>query len=117
MAPAITATRVISSPLNHQGRVVTRLLAMPTAKWARILSPAAHRTAGVPRVKRKGKTGMIPPMAVEAVADRHAVQGFGKVVSDRPSSSCTRVWRNCSGRSRMRATRVRASSAVKPFSW
>ena len=67
-----------SRPLIHHGRVVTRLFAIPTPKWARMLRPAAQSTAGVPRVKKKGVTGMIPPTAVETVADRQAFQGLGR---------------------------------------
>ena len=108
MALAITVTRVISSPLIHQGRVVARLLARLTPKWARMLRAAAQMTAGVPRVKKNGMTGRIPPTAVDAVAERQAFQGVGKFVSESPSSSCTSVFRKWSGFSRMRAARTRA---------
>ena len=73
-------------------------------------------TAGMPTVKKNGMIGMKPPIAVDTeaeIVDRH---GFGNVSSESPSSSWTRVRRNCFGSFCSRSAIARASSAENPFS-
>src|SRR5438045_3345226 len=115
--PAMMPTAVISRPLAHQVREVTRDLAAPTAKWARMLMAKAITTAIRPLRKKKGMSGMNAPSAVESIEDSSDFQGFGKLVSDRPNSSCASVFRYCSGFCWMRETSVLDSLSLKPLSW
>src|SRR5437868_4369765 len=97
MAASTIPTIVISAPLAHHDRVVTSDFPAPTAKCAAVLITNDATTAGIPTVKKNGTIGMKPPTAVESVADTVDRQGFGNVSSERPSSSCTSVLRNCFG--------------------
>ena len=110
-------TTVISAPLAHHDRVVTSDFDAPTAKCATVLMMNDAITAGMPTVKKNGMIGMKPPMAVDTLADSVERHGLGKVSSERPSSSCTSVRRNCFGSFCSRSAIARASSAENPLSW
>ncbi len=64
IAASTMPTTVISSPVAHHGRIVTRALDAPTAKCATVLMMNDAITAGMPTVKKKGMIGMNPPTAV-----------------------------------------------------
>ena len=110
-------TTVISNPLAHHGRVVTRALDAPTAKCAIVLITNDAITAGIPTVKKKGTIGMKPPIAVDTDADNVERHGLGKVSSDSPSSSWTSVRRNCFGSFCSRSASACASSGENPYNW
>src|SRR5207244_6407359 len=108
-------TTVISRPLAHQERVVTRALDAPTAKCAMVLMTNEAITAGIPTAKKNGMIGMKPPMAVDTVADSVERQGLGNVSSDSPSSSWTKARRNCFGDLAICSAIVRDSSDENPL--
>src|ERR1700676_5459508 len=113
----MTPTMVISSPLAHQDRVVTRDSAAPTAKGANVLIKNDAVTAGMPTAKKNGMMGTKPPIAVETLAETVDRQGLGKLSSESPSSSCTSVRRNCLGFFWSPSAIECASSAENPLSW